>query len=434
MAIQHKETIPDNIKVIGARVNNLKNINVSIPLNAFVAITGVSGSGKSSLAMGVLYAEGVRRYLNALSTYTRRRITQVGHAKVRAVKYLPSAIALRQRPTVPGDRSTVGTMSEGLNVLRLMFSRLGTYTCPNGHRVPPTIKVAQAMHESGDAMGEIKCPQCGTVFEAPSAEDFAFNSHGACQKCQGTGKVRQIVADRLIADPNKTIKDGAVSSWHLPGRNFMQWVCPAAGIRNDVPFKDLTAHEKRLVFHGPRNSYAINIQSKSGKVFHMDHAVFENAFAAIEDTMSKTKNARTIKRLNKFYRFTTCPRCHGSRFDPKLYQTTLLGKNIAELCDLPLAKLKQFMPKLLKSLPANMHHLGQMLTTELMNTLKPLYDLGLDYLTLSRAGNTLSTGELQRIQLGRTLRSHTTGVLYVLDEPSVGLHAANVAGLVKVMR
>ena len=434
MAIRHQETIPKNIEVFGAKVNNLKNINISIPLNSFVAITGVSGSGKSSLAMGVLYAEGARRYLNALATYTRRRISQVGRANVRKVKYLPSAIALRQRPVVPGDRSTVGTMSEGLNVLRLMFSRLGSHQCPNGHQIPPTIKVAQAMDLPGNAMGKIKCPVCGKVFMAPSAEDFAFNSAGACRKCQGTGKVKQIVKQTLVPDPNRTIMNGAVASWRLPGRNFMQWVAREAGIRINVPFKNLTDHEKHLVYAGPKKTYAINIPSRTGKIFHMNNAKYENAFAAVKDSMATTTNARAIKRLDRFYKFGVCPRCHGNRFDPDLFRTKLAGKNIAQVCNLTLAELKPFMKKVQASLPNNMQKLAKTLINEFMNSVKPLYDLGLDYLTLLRAGNTLSTGELQRIQLGRTLRSQTTGVLYVLDEPSVGLHAANVAGLIKILR
>ncbi|MBW1605008.1 excinuclease ABC subunit UvrA [Lactobacillus sp. Sy-1] len=432
MSIQHKETIPDDIKVYGAKVNNLKNIDVSVPLNAFVAITGVSGSGKSSLAMGTLYAEGARRYLNALSTYTRRRIGQDAHPNVTKIEYLPSAIALRQRPTVPGNRSTVGTMSEGLNVLRLMFSRLGSYTCPNGHTVPPTIKVAQAMDVQGHEMGKIKCPTCGVKFAAPSAESFAFNAEGACKECQGTGKVRQILKSALIEDENETIEQGAVASWHLPGRNFMPSVAREVGIRIDIPFKDLTDHEKDLVFNGPANKYQISMPSRTGRVFNLN-AKYENAFAAVEDSMKTTKNPRSIKRLNRFYEFGTCPRCHGARFDPDVYKTKLMGKNIAEVSDMSLLDLIPFMDQLAKALPNDMHELATSLINEFKGSIKPLYDLGLDYLTLSRAGNTLSTGELQRIQLGRTLRSQTTGVLYVLDEPSVGLHAANVAGLINIL-
>ncbi|RRK11308.1 excinuclease ABC subunit UvrA [Lactiplantibacillus garii] len=422
-----KATIPTHIKVRGAHVNNLKNLDIDIPLNAFVAITGRSGSGKSSLAMGVLYAEGARRYLNALSTFTRRRINQVGKANVDSVQYLPSALALRQRPQVPGVRSTVGTMSESLNILRLVFSRLGTPVCPYGHRQQPTLAVAENM-------GHLVCPTCGVHFTAYGAEDFAFNSAGACPTCGGLGEVRQIDPDLIIADENQTIQAGAVASWHLPGRNFMPIVAREIGIPIDVPYKDLSAADKQRVLHGPKQTIAINIPSSKGKIFHMDNAVYENAFAAVEDSMATTKNERAITRLNKFYKFDTCPDCRGSRFNPKLLNQLLNGKNIAEVSAMTVADLHQFATTIVDWLPAKMARLGQSLVDELLLSLQPMEDLGLDYLTLSRPGATLSTGELQRIQLGRTLRSATTGVLYVLDEPSVGLHPANVNGLIKAFR
>ncbi|HJE87409.1 MAG TPA: excinuclease ABC subunit UvrA, partial [Levilactobacillus hammesii] len=419
--------LPSKIKVRGARVNNLKNLNVDIPLNRFVAITGRSGSGKSSLAMGVLYAEGARRYLNALSTFTRRRINQMGKAAVDSVEYLPSALALRQRPAVPGVRSTVGTMSESLNILRLVFSRLGSPVCPNGHQVPPTLDVAE-----ND--GYVTCPTCGVKFRAPGAEDFAFNSGGACPTCGGLGEVRQLDASLLIANEDQTIEEGAVASWHLPGRNFMPIVANAIGIPIDVPYKDLSAADKQRVLHGKKQTVAINIPSSKGKIFHMDNAVYENAFAAVEDSLATTKNDRTIAKLNKFYTFDTCPTCHGTRLNPKRLKQQLNGKNLAEVCDLPINQLRTFAQTIVEWLPERMHKLGTDLVDELLLSLQPMVDLGLDYLTLSRPGATLSTGELQRIQLGRTLRSATTGVLYVLDEPSVGLHPANVTGLIKAFR
>ena len=419
--------IPTHIKVRGAHVNNLKDMDVDIPLNQFVAITGRSGSGKSSLAMGVLYAEGARRYLNALSTFTRRRINQVGKAAVDSVQYLPSALALRQRPQVPGVRSTVGTMSESLNILRLVFSRLGSPVCPNGHRLKPTLAIAENM-------GHLVCPICGAHFTAYGAEDFAFNSNGACPTCGGIGEVRQLNADLLIADPTKTIEQGAVGSWHLPGRNFMPIVANAIGIPIDVPYQDLSDADKAKVLHGPKQTVAISIPSSKGKIFHMDNAVYENAYAAVEDSMATTTNERTIKRLNRFYTFDTCPDCHGSRFNPKLLTQLLAGRNIADVSDLTVADLHQFALTIVAQLPTEMQDLGQSLVDELLLSLQPMEDLGLDYLTLSRPGSTLSTGELQRIQLGRTLRSATTGVLYVLDEPSVGLHPANVQGLIKAFR
>ncbi|WP_137597343.1 excinuclease ABC subunit UvrA [Paucilactobacillus kaifaensis] len=426
MSIQHRETIPENIEVFGAHVNNLKNLNVKIPLNAFVAITGRSGSGKSSLAMGVLYAEGARRYLDSLSTYTRRRIGQVGKAAVDQVKYLPSALALRQRPTVPSVRSTVGTMTESLNVLRLIFSRLGSHRCPNGHQVPPTLTVAENM-------GEVVCPVCHVKFTAFGAEDFAFNSQGACPDCNGTGKVRQIMAERLIPDQTKTLREGAVASWRLPGRNFMIYVAQQIGIPIDTPFNELSSADQTQVWHGEKKQYAINIPSKTGKIFHMDNAQFENAYAAVEDSLATTTNERAIQRLNRFYSFATCPTCHGNRFKPALLTTKLAGLDIAQVSQMTVAELKKFSQEILNWLPTEMSSIGKNLVGELTDSLQPILDLGLDYLTLDRAGETLSTGELQRIQLGRTLRSETTGVLYVLDEPSIGLHPANVAGLIKVL-
>lgn len=423
---------PTQIEVIGGNVNNLKNISVNIPLHQFVAISGLSGSGKSSLAMGILYSEGARRYLDSLATYTRRRISQVGRANVKEVRHIPSALALRQRPTVPGARSTVGTMTEIFNVLRLIYSRLGSPKCPNGHQVPPTIKIAEAMDKQDDTMGVITCPTCGVKFHAFSAEDFAFNSDGACKNCQGLGITKQLDPDRLIGDETKTIKDGAVAAWRTPGRNFMPIVAQAAGVRIDVPYNQLTDKEREMVLHGGQKHYAIDIPSKNGRVFHMDNALYENAYNAIEDSMRTTKSEVALKRLNRFYRFFTCPVCHGTRINPDRLNQLVAGKNIAEASKMPLSDLPDFVRQIKAWLPADMQKLANNLTTELLNQVQPLLDLGLDYLTMDRAGASLSTGELQRIQLGRTLRTQTTGVLYVLDEPSVGLHPDNVAGLIKI--
>lgn len=418
-------TQPRAIEVIGAHVNNLKNIDVTIPLHQFIAVSGLSGSGKSSLAMGVLYAEGARRYLDALATYTRRRISQVGKAKVDEVKHLPAAIALRQRPSVPGNRSTVGTMTECFNVLRLLYSRLGSHVNPEtGSRAQPSLRVSEGLKIQGAD---------GKLFSPPGAEDFAFNSTGACPTCGGTGKVRQLAADRLVPNENLTIREGAIASWRLPGRNFMQDVAEQLGINIDTPFKDLSPHDKNFVLHGERKKYPVNLPSKNGRVFHLN-AMFENAYAAVEDSMAKAKNERTIKKLNKFYDFTTCPDCGGSRIRPHLLKSLVAGKNIAQVAGMEIKDLPAWADTVTASLPDEMHELAENLVGEFRDSLQPLMDLGLEYLTLDRAGNTLSTGELQRIQLSRTLRSQTTGVLYVLDEPSIGLHPANVAGLVKILR
>lgn len=435
MAIRHKNYIPDNIEVKGAKANNLKNLNVDIPLNSFVAITGVSGSGKSSLAMDTIYSEGARKYLNALSTYTRRRITQAGRSNVENIKNLPSTIALRQRPTVPGVRSTVGTMTESLNILRLMFSRLSSIVCPNGHRLDPTLDISRAMDLPGtdDNMGIITCPICQVKFMAFGAEDFAFNSDGACPKCQGTGFLKSIELDKIIPDKSLTLEEGAVRSWRLPGRSLQIEVVRELGVRTNIPFKDLTEKEKEIVIHGKGVKKEVIIPTSTGKSFKLN-ALYENAYDAVKHSLASTKNENTLTRLGRFYSVKECPNCLGSRFDPKLFTNELVGKNIAQVCQLSINQLQDFCQEILDWLPDDMKKLGKNLTNELLALLQPIDDLGLNYLTLMRAGNTLSTGELQRIQLARTIRNQMTGVLYVLDEPSVGLHPANVTGLIKILR
>ncbi len=426
--------LPTQIEVRGARVHNLKNIDVNIPLHKFVAISGLSGSGKSSLAMGILYEEGSRRYLDALSTYMRRRIKQGAQADVTSVKHIPSALALRQRPSVPNERATVGTTTETFNVLRLIFSRLGSPVCPNGHRLPPSLAIAEAASKSGVEMGRITCPTCGVKFYMLSAEDFAFNSDGACKRCGGTGKVRQLDDSKLIADENLSIKDGAIASWNLPGRNFMPSVAQHAGVRIDIPYKDLTAKEKDFVMNGPEKKYKMDLLSSTGRVFHNFNALYENAHQAVIRSAKSSKSERAQKRIAKFFTYSTCPVCHGTRLKPDRLKQLVNGKNINQVEHMQLGDLPKWSKEVFAKLPENMHKMARSLLSEFTNNLQPLLDLGLDYLTMFRAGNTLSTGELQRIQLARTLRTGTTGVLYVLDEPSIGLHPANVDGLIKVMR
>lgn len=435
MTIRHKNYIPDNIEVFGANANNLKNIDVDIPLNSFVAITGVSGSGKSSLAMDTIYAEGARKYLNALSTYTRRRITQMGRSDVKDIKNLPSTIALRQRPVVPSVRSTVGTMTESLNILRLMFSRLASVVCPNGHRLDPTLKISEVMDlpTSDEKMGMLTCPVCGAKFMAFSAEDFAFNSEGACPTCQGTGFLKEIELDKIIPDQDLSIDEGAVRSWNLPGRTLQKEIIKELGVRTNVPYKDLTAKEKDIVVNGKEQKKEILVPTKTGRSFRLN-ALYENAITAVKNSLKSTKNENTLTRLERFYSEEVCPACHGSRFNPKLFSNELVGKNIAEVSLFTISQLQDFCRDIMKWLPKDMQALGKNLTNELLDLLSPIVDLGLNYLSIARAGNTLSTGELQRIQLARTIRNQMTGVLYVLDEPSVGLHPANVAGLIKILR
>lgn len=415
---------PECIELRGAKVNNLKNLDIDIPLGKFVVICGVSGSGKSTLAMDVLYAEGSRRYLQSLSTYTRRRIGQVERPNVESIKYLPSAIALRQRPIVPGVRSTVGTMSEVLNVLRLVFSRLGSHVCPNGHRAAPSIDVAQ--------LGEMVCSECGCVFHSPSAEDFAFNSAGACRECHGTGEIERIDESTVIGDVNKTIRDGAVLGWRVPGSFFYVPTAEKLGIPVDIPYYQLTDAQKEMVMHGPRTEKIPVIVVSKGQEFRLE-ATFLNAIDAVHHAYKNTDSDSIRSRLaQKFYHVEKCCKCGGSRFRSDLLNVLLLGKNIAEVSDLSLDELRSFVMSIPSNMPLVLQPMARKLSDEILYGLEPLINLGLGYLSLSRAGGSLSTGELQRIQLAKTLRNETTGVLYVLDEPSIGLHPMNVDGLMTV--
>lgn len=384
--------------------------------------------------MGILYEEGSRRYLEALSTYTRRRLKTGNKANVESVKHIPSALALRQRPAIPSERATVGTMSELLNVIRLVFSRLGRPVCPNGHAFGPDLKVAQAMSKSGEEMGLLTCPTCGVEFYAYGAEDFAFNSTGACETCQGTGNVRQLDESKLIADEELSLADGAVASWRLPGRNFMPSVAEQAGVRINVPFKELTAKEKDFVLNGPQKKFKMDFCTSTGRVFHDFNVLYENAHQAVLESAKTSKSERAQKKISEFFHYSTCPTCHGTRLKPELLRQKAGGLNIAEVTELSLHALAEWKMQVLKTLPAEMDTMAQAIFAEFDDDLKPLLELGLDYLTLARNGNTLSTGELQRIQLARTLRTETTGVLYVLDEPSIRLHPDNINGLLNVFK
>lgn len=419
----HKQ--PTHIQVRGARVHNLKNIDVDIPLHQITAIAGVSGSGKSSLALGVLYAEGSRRYLEALSTYTRRRLTQAEKAEVDEIRYIPAALALHQRPGVPGVRSTFGTATELLNSLRLMFSRLGSHRCPNGHYVKPTLSVA--------AEKEIVCPVCGAHFRGPSAEDLAFNSHGACPTCQGTGWVQTVDESTLVPNEDLTIDEGAVLPWQTLMWSLMKDIAREMGVRTDVPFKDLTPKEKDIVFHGPAVKKNIIYQNKtSGAAGDMDFTYF-NATYTVENALSKVKDEKGMKRVEKFLKTEICPDCHGTRLSKTARSSLLRGISLDQACEMTLHELVQWVQTVPDSLSEEMKPMAQSICDSFLHVAKRLLDLGLGYLTLDRAASTLSTGERQRMQLARAVRNRTTGVLYVLDEPSIGLHPANIEGLSGVM-
>jgi len=417
--------MPKIIKVRGARVHNLKNIDVDVPLNQIVAIAGVSGSGKSSLALGVLYAEGSRRYLEALSTYTRRRMTQAAKAQVDEVLYVPAALALHQRPGVPGIRSTFGTGTELLNSLRLMFSRLASHRCPNGHYVPPTLAVA--------AEQPLFCPECGGSVRAPGAEELAFNSQGACPTCGGTGIVRTVDESTLVPDESLSIDQGAVAPWQTLMWSLMKDIAREMGVRTDVPFRELTAEEREIVFHGPAVKKNIIYQNKtSGAAGDMDFTYF-NATYTVENALSKVKDEKGMKRVEKFLKQGVCPACGGTRLSETARAPKLRGLSLDEVCRMPLARLVEWVAGVPASLPAEMRPMAENICQSFQDVAKRLMDLGLGYLSLDRAASTLSTGERQRMQLARAVRNRTTGVLYVLDEPSIGLHPSNIVGLTGVM-
>jgi len=410
--------LPAEIGVRGARQNNLKDIDVGVPLWRTVAVVGVSGSGKTSLAIGTLYAEGLQRFLESLSTYSRRRLTQAQRPDVDRIDHLPPALALRQRPPVPGPRSTVGTMSEVLNVLRLMMSRLGSHVCPNGHRVGPSIATQSE---------QIVCPVCGARFEHPSAESFSFNSYGACPACQGLGVRSEVDVTTLVPDPDKTIEQGAVLPWNSGGRRLSMYAARELGVRLDVPYRSLTPRERDTVLHGEPVRQQVVLSGRDGRTVQLS-VNYDNAVAAVERSL-RSDNERTRRLVQRFLITRVCSVCHGTRLRPEALASQLGGRNIAEISALSLGGLGGFMTSLPGGLPAELSRLTTGLLAELGGMLTPLLDVGLSYLTLDRAGASLSTGERQRIELTSTVRASTTGMLYVLDEPSVGLHPSNVAGL-----
>lgn len=424
--IRNQRKIPAKIEVRGARVHNLKNVNVDIPLNEIVGIAGVSGSGKSSLALGVLYAEGSRRYLESLSTYTRRRMTQAEKASVDDVRYVPAALALHQRPGVPGIRSTFGTMSELLNNIRLMYSRLASHRCPNGHYLEPSMNVA--------AGKELICPVCGAHFYAPSAEDLSFNSTGACRKCDGTGTVRTVDESTLVQDDSLSIDEGAVLPWQTLMWSLMKDIArDNLGVRTDVPFRDLTEKEKDLVFHGAPNKYHMLYHNeKTNTAGEMDFTYY-NAVYTVENALAKVKDEKGMKRVERFLKVCPCPECNGTRLSDAARAPKLRGINLGEACTMTLSELIEWVSGIPASLPEEMRPMAESICESFQHTAKRLMDLGLSYLTLDREGSTLSTGERQRIQLARAVRNRTTGVLYVLDEPSIGLHPVNIEGVTGVM-
>ncbi|MEV6412949.1 excinuclease ABC subunit UvrA [Kribbella sp. NPDC051718] len=415
----------EQVAVRRARVHNLKSVDIDVPLRQLVALTGVSGSGKSSLALGVLYAEGSRRYLEALSSYTRRRLSQAARADVDAVDGVPAAIALHQRPAVPGVRSTFGTATELLNSLRLMYSRLGVHLCPNGHRVQPTLEIASTAH--------LTCPECGERFAVPGAESFAFNSDGACETCAGTGETRQIDQEALVPDESLSIADGAVAAWASFGAGLLPQVVAQLGVRVDVPFRELTPAEREIVLNGEETKRTVVVTSKKGNAFELN-AAYRNANRVIEDALANAQSEKSLTRLDRFVHIAECPACGGSRLNERARTVPLNGVTLDEISTWSLDRTTAFVRLLPAAAPAELTRMATQIVDAFTPTAEHLLGLGLGYLSLGRASRTLSTGELQRVQLSRTLRSSATGLLYVLDEPSIGLHPSNIDALMTVAR
>ena len=422
---EYKEGAPDAILVHGARVHNLKNIDVRVPLGEIVGIAGVSGSGKSSLALGVLYSEGSRRYLESLSTYTRRRMTQAARADVDEVLYVPAALAMHQRPSIPGIRSTFGTGTELLNSLRLIYSRLASHRCPNGHYLEPSLKVAAGQ--------ELVCPECGAHFFAPSAEELSFNSQGACPECDGTGFVRRVDESTLVPAESLSIDEGAVAPWNTLMWSLMTDVCREMGVRTDVPFRELTPRERDIVFHGPAEKKHIFYKSKTTNQAGELDFTYYNAVYTVENALAKVKDEKGMKRVERFLKTEECPDCGGSRLSAAARAPLVRGISLADACRMTLSELVEWVRGVPDTMPEEMRPMARNICESLLDASKRLLDLGVGYLSLDRAASTLSTGERQRMQLARAVRNRTTGVLYVLDEPSIGLHPANIAGLAGVM-
>ncbi len=416
---------PAAILVRGARVHSLRNLDVDIPLHRVVAVAGVSGSGKSSLALGVLYAEGSRRYLEALSTYTRRRMTQAARPRVDEVRHIPAALALHQRPGIPGIRSTFGTGTELLNSLRLLFSRTGSHRCPNGHYAEPSLAVA--------ADQKIVCPVCGEAFYGPSAEELAFNSQGACRTCDGTGTVRRVDRSTLVPDESLSIDEGAVAPWRSLMWSLMTDVCRSMGVRTDVPFRELTEEERKIVFEGPAEKKHIFYRAKNGNDSCELDFTYYTAVYTVENALAKVQDEKGMKRVERFLTEDVCPDCHGTRLSEKARAPKIRGLSLDQVCTMPLSELAVWTAGVPASLPAPLRPMAENICEAFAATARRLLDLGLGYLSLDRAAGTLSTGERQRMQLARAVRNRTTGVLYVLDEPSIGLHPANIEGLKGVM-
>ncbi|MGW7418524.1 ATP-binding cassette domain-containing protein [Streptomyces sp. NPDC054813] len=385
------------VRVRGAREHNLRGVDVDIPRDVLAVFTGVSGSGKSSLAFGTIYAEAQRRYFESVAPYARRLIHQVGAPKVGEISGLPPAVSLQQRRSAPTSRSSVGTLTNLSNSLRMLFSRAGDYP-PGAERL--------------------------------DSDAFSPNTAvGACPECHGLGRVHRTTEESLVPDPSLSIRDGAIAAWPgaWQGKNLRD-VLDALGHDVDRPWRELPAEEREwILFTDEQPVVTVHPVRDADRIQRPYQGTYMSARRYVMKTFSDSRSPALRAKAERFLSSAPCPVCGGSRLRPEALAVTFGGRTIADLAALPLTELAG----LLDGAPST--ETARVLTEDLTSRIAPVVELGLGYLSLDRATPTLSAGELQRLRLATQLRSGLFGVVYVLDEPSAGLHPADTEALLTVL-
>ncbi|GGV57878.1 ATP-binding cassette domain-containing protein [Streptomyces massasporeus] len=383
------------VRVRGAREHNLRGVDVDIPRDVLAVFTGVSGSGKSSLAFGTIYAEAQRRYFESVAPYARRLIHQVGAPKVGEITGLPPAVSLQQRRAAPTSRSSVGTVTNLSNSLRMLFSRAGTYP-PGAERL--------------------------------DSDAFSPNTAvGACPECHGLGQVHRTSEELMVPDPSLSIRDGAIAAWPgaWQGKNLRD-ILDALGHDVDRPWRDLPADEREwILFTAEQPVVTVHPVRDADRIQRPYQGTYMSAHRYVMKTFSDSKSPTLRAKAERFLTSAPCPACGGSRLRPEALAVTFGGRTIAELAALPLVELADGLDGTSEA--------ARVLTDDLRSRIAPVLELGLGYLSLNRPTPTLSAGELQRLRLATQLRSGLFGVVYVLDEPSAGLHPADTEALLTVL-
>ncbi|MFD4995299.1 excinuclease ABC subunit UvrA [Streptomyces buecherae] len=403
------------VRVRGAREHNLCGVDVDIPRDALVVFTGVSGSGKSSLAFATVYAEAQRRYFESVAPYARRLIHQVGAPKVEEISGLPPAVALEQRRSAPTTRSSVGTVTTLSNSLRMLFSRAGSY--PEG-------------------------------VERLDSDAFSPNTAaGACPECHGLGRVHRVTEESLVPDPDLSIREGAIAAWPgaWQGKNLRD-ILAALGHDVDRPWRELPAEDREwILFTDEQPVVTVHPVRDAGRIQRPYQGTYMSAKRYVLHTFADSKSEALRRRVRQFLVSAECPACGGRRLRPEALAVTFAGHDIGELASLPLDLLAQILRPATEAGTAAGHRPGPgdgagiaaevaaTLARDLVARIEVLTELGLGYLSTDRPTPTLSAGELQRLRLATQLRSGLFGVVYVLDEPSAGLHPADSAALLTVL-